>query len=197
MSTFTPRSGLVRARSASNVHARDLNQDDANNNNAGDISITMDHDNNSGSNSSRPAPTRSQYYLSRNESASCLSLHAEPIFSLCIERIGSCVLKAQLHSSSTVLKGIANRFLFSQFYVIFYLALAGASFVAVLLSLGSDCPSTAFYALEVIVNVCMVAEVSVRLVAFGKVNKQTVSVLWSFTADLTRAFPAAILEKLL
>lgn len=69
-----------------------------------------------------------------------------------------------------VLKGIANRFLFSQFYVWFYLGLAAASLAAVFLSLLSDCPSTAFYAIEVIVNACIVVEVSIRYVAFGRVR---------------------------
>jgi hypothetical protein len=40
----------------------------------------------------------------------------------------------------------------------------------VVLSVLQDCPSTTFYLLEVIVNCAMIAEVSVRLLAFGKVR---------------------------
>lgn len=39
-----------------------------------------------------------------------------------------------------------------------------------MLSLLSDCPTLAFYILEIIVNTTMIAEVSIRLVAFGNVR---------------------------
>ena len=46
----------------------------------------------------------------------------------------------------------------------------GHSLTTVVLSLLSDCPTFAFYVLEIIVNTAMIAEVSIRLVAFGKVS---------------------------
>ncbi|GAA5963852.1 hypothetical protein JCM3765_004040 [Sporobolomyces pararoseus] len=68
------------------------------------------------------------------------------------------------------LKGVANRFVFSQFYVYLYLCMAGLSATTVFLSATSEgnCPSFLFYVLEVIVNSAMVLEVSIRFFAFGK-----------------------------
>ena len=40
----------------------------------------------------------------------------------------------------------------------------------VVLSLVSECPTLSFYILEIIVNTTMIAEVSIRLVAFGNVR---------------------------
>lgn len=61
------------------------------------------------------------------------------------------------------------------------------------LSLLSDCPTFTFYVLEIIVNTAMIAEVSIRLVAFGKVSSL---VALSRASSLTRS-PTAILEILL
>ncbi|CEQ40624.1 SPOSA6832_02255, partial [Sporobolomyces salmonicolor] len=43
------------------------------------------------------------------------------------------------------------------------------SLTTVFLSATSDCPTFTFYVLEIIINTTMIAEVSIRLVAFGKV----------------------------
>ncbi|GAA6058836.1 hypothetical protein JCM10212_002780 [Sporobolomyces blumeae] len=66
------------------------------------------------------------------------------------------------------LKGVANRFVFSQFYVFLYLAMAALSLTTVVLSATSECPTFTFYVLEVIVNTAMIVEVSIRFFAFGK-----------------------------
>ncbi|GAA6019035.1 hypothetical protein JCM11491_002497 [Sporobolomyces phaffii] len=67
------------------------------------------------------------------------------------------------------LKGVANRFVFSQFYVFLYLGMAALSLTTVFLSATSEhCPSLTFYVLEVIVNSAMIIEVSIRFFAFGK-----------------------------
>ncbi|GAA5977594.1 hypothetical protein JCM5350_002285 [Sporobolomyces pararoseus] len=68
------------------------------------------------------------------------------------------------------LKGVANRFVFSQFYVYLYLCMAALSATTVFLSATSEdnCPSFLFYVLEVVVNSAMVLEVSIRFFAFGK-----------------------------
>ncbi|GJN89635.1 hypothetical protein Rhopal_002622-T1 [Rhodotorula paludigena] len=66
------------------------------------------------------------------------------------------------------IRGAANRVLFSQFYILLYLSMAILSLVTVFLSATSDCPTLTFYVLEIIVNTTMIAEVVIRLVAFGK-----------------------------
>jgi hypothetical protein len=66
-------------------------------------------------------------------------------------------------------KGIASRIVYSQYYILLYIVLAALSTTTVILSLADGCPGLAFYILEIIVNAAMIAEVSVRFVAFGKV----------------------------
>ncbi|KAK4057977.1 hypothetical protein OIO90_001196 [Microbotryomycetes sp. JL221] len=70
-------------------------------------------------------------------------------------------------SRKQAIKGISNRFIFSQFYIYLYLAMAALSLTTVVLSILSDCPTFTFYILEIIVNTAMILEVSIRLVAFG------------------------------
>ena len=72
-------------------------------------------------------------------------------------------------SKSEVTRNIANRFVHSRSYVILYLAMASLSTTTVILSLQDGCPGLAFYILEIIINVAMIAEVSIRFIAFGKV----------------------------
>ncbi|KAJ9110357.1 hypothetical protein QFC20_002954 [Naganishia adeliensis] len=60
--------------------------------------------------------------------------------------------------TSERLRGVANRIMFSRYYIIFYLAMTGLS----------GCPSTAWHILEIIVNGGMVLEVGTRWVGFGK-----------------------------
>ncbi|KAI5479791.1 hypothetical protein MNV49_002603 [Pseudohyphozyma bogoriensis] len=71
-------------------------------------------------------------------------------------------------SRAEAIKGVSNRFIFSQFYIYLYLCMAFLSLATVVLSVLSDCPTLTFYILEIIVNTTMILEVSVRLVAFGK-----------------------------
>ncbi|KAA1100511.1 hypothetical protein PGTUg99_015785 [Puccinia graminis f. sp. tritici] len=66
------------------------------------------------------------------------------------------------------IKGIANRFVFSQIYLYLYLSMAILSLTTVILSLLSECPTLSFYILEIIVNLAMILEVVIRLIAFGK-----------------------------
>ncbi|OAV89552.1 hypothetical protein PTTG_28664 [Puccinia triticina 1-1 BBBD Race 1] len=66
------------------------------------------------------------------------------------------------------IKGIANRFVFSQIYLYLYLSMAILSLTTVVLSLLSECPTLSFYILEIIVNLAMILEVLIRLLAFGK-----------------------------
>lgn len=73
-------------------------------------------------------------------------------------------------SRDELAKAIANRFVHSRVYVVLYLGMAALSATTVALSLSDGCPGTAFYILEIIVNTAMIAEVSVRFVAFGRVG---------------------------
>ena len=74
-------------------------------------------------------------------------------------------------SSQEAARGIASRIVYSQYYVVLYLALAALSTTTVVLSLTDGCPGFAFYLLEIIINTAMIAEVSIRFVAFGKVSR--------------------------
>lgn len=65
---------------------------------------------------------------------------------------------------------MANRFVHSSAYLYFYASMALASLLTVVISLRSECPGTLFYALELIINLLLIAEVGIRLVAFGKVR---------------------------
>jgi hypothetical protein len=76
-------------------------------------------------------------------------------------------------------KGIASRIVYSQYYIFLYLALAALSTTTVILSLADGCPGTTFYILEFIVNAAMIAEVSIRFVAFGKVSLMIVYCLFA------------------
>ncbi|KAJ9097695.1 hypothetical protein QFC21_004732 [Naganishia friedmannii] len=71
--------------------------------------------------------------------------------------------------TSERLRGVANRIMFSRYYIIFYLAMTGLSLGTVILSLmQGGCPSTTWHILEIIVNGGMVLEVGTRWVGFGK-----------------------------
>ena len=76
-----------------------------------------------------------------------------------------------------ITQGIANRFVYSRAYIILYLAMAGLSITTVVLSLQDGCPGLPFYILEIIINTAMIAEVSVRFIAFGRVRDMLYSCL--------------------
>lgn len=71
-------------------------------------------------------------------------------------------------SREEILKGLANRFVHSTTYLYLYATMAFLSLVTVALSLLFTCPGPAFYALELVVNLVLIAEVTIRFVAFGK-----------------------------
>ncbi|CDW99017.1 hypothetical protein [Sporisorium scitamineum] len=71
-------------------------------------------------------------------------------------------------SRDEILKGVANRFVHSSAYLWFYAGMALASLLTVIISLTSDCPGTLFYGLELAINLLLIAEVGIRLLAFGK-----------------------------
>ncbi|KAI8878251.1 hypothetical protein K501DRAFT_258891 [Backusella circina FSU 941] len=63
---------------------------------------------------------------------------------------------------------MANRFIYSRFYIGLYFLLATLSFITIMMSLRETCPSTLFLVFEVIINFAMIIEVSTRLLALGK-----------------------------
>ncbi|ODN75541.1 hypothetical protein L202_06667 [Cryptococcus amylolentus CBS 6039] len=73
---------------------------------------------------------------------------------------------------SEQLRGVANRILFSRYYILFYGAMMGLSLATLVLSLiathKGDCPPIAWHIIEVILNGLMVLEVTTRWFANGK-----------------------------
>jgi len=67
-------------------------------------------------------------------------------------------------------KGIANRVIHSRTYIFLYLGMTALSISTVVLSIREGCPGLAFYILEVIINSAMIAEVTIRFLAFGRVS---------------------------
>jgi hypothetical protein len=67
-------------------------------------------------------------------------------------------------------KGIANRLLHSRTYIILYLVMLALSITTVVLSMQEGCPGRAFYILEIVINLTMIAEVTIRFLAFGRVS---------------------------
>ncbi len=79
-------------------------------------------------------------------------------------------------------KGIANRVIHSRSYIVLYLAMTALSITTVVLSMREGCPGLAFYILEIIINSAMIAEVTIRFLAFGRVSMQVSYIFHSFTA---------------
>lgn len=90
--------------------------------------------------------------------------------------------------TSERLKGVANRIIFSRYYILFYFIMMSLSLTTVVMSLmatrkslvymiciadGVDkgiCPPKVWHILEIVINGMMVVEVSTRWVAYGKVS---------------------------
>ncbi|KAH9950877.1 hypothetical protein B0H21DRAFT_406446 [Amylocystis lapponica] len=67
-----------------------------------------------------------------------------------------------------ITKGLANRFVHSQAYILLYLGMAALSVTTVVLSMVNGCPTLPFYVLEFIINGAMILEVAIRFIAFGR-----------------------------
>ncbi|OAD08277.1 hypothetical protein MUCCIDRAFT_136524 [Mucor lusitanicus CBS 277.49] len=67
-------------------------------------------------------------------------------------------------TKSEIVQGMANRFMYSKFYIGLYLALAILSFVTIVMV---D-PSVLFIVFEAIINFAMIIEVTTRLLALGR-----------------------------
>ncbi|KAL1408914.1 hypothetical protein Q8F55_005728 [Vanrija albida] len=74
--------------------------------------------------------------------------------------------------ASEQLRGVANRIIFSRYYILFYFIMMSLSLATVVLSLiatsRQQCPPASWHILEVVVNFLMVVEVSTRWIAYGK-----------------------------
>ncbi|KAL7419290.1 hypothetical protein Q5752_006127 [Cryptotrichosporon argae] len=74
--------------------------------------------------------------------------------------------------ASEQLRGVANRIIFSRYYILFYFIMMSLSMTTVVQSLiatsKGECPPASWHIIEVIINVLMVLEVSTRWVAYGK-----------------------------
>ncbi|KAI8883590.1 hypothetical protein K501DRAFT_89928, partial [Backusella circina FSU 941] len=71
-------------------------------------------------------------------------------------------------TKSEMVQGMANRFMYSKFYIGLYLILATLSFITIVMSLKETCPSTLFIIFEATINFAMIIEVTTRLLALGK-----------------------------
>lgn len=69
-----------------------------------------------------------------------------------------------------ITQGIANRFVHSRVYILLYLSMTALSVTTIALSITDGCPGLAFYILEIIINTSMITEVTIRLIAFGRVS---------------------------
>lgn len=87
-------------------------------------------------------------------------------------------------TKAEILHSAANRILHSRFYKLFYGGLALASLVCVILSIYERCPSGMFLVLEILVNLAMIIEVSIRSFALQKLfwkslwNKFDILLVW-------------------
>ncbi|KAI9297593.1 hypothetical protein K502DRAFT_346924 [Neoconidiobolus thromboides FSU 785] len=71
-------------------------------------------------------------------------------------------------SFKEIVHSFANRLLYSRFYTILYISMFLLSLVTMILSIVEDtCPSTWFIVLEVLINIVMIIEVSIRIIAEG------------------------------
>eukprot|EP00158_Paraphelidium_tribonemae_P008237 Partr_v1_DN28522_c0_g1_i3_m73720 putative Ion transport protein len=68
-------------------------------------------------------------------------------------------------SRTEALSGVANRFLYSNTYKALYLLLAVLSLVCIVIELSQTCPGGFFTFLEVIINISLLLEVAIRIVA--------------------------------
>jgi hypothetical protein len=73
-------------------------------------------------------------------------------------------------SRREVFQNLANRIIYSKFYMVLYFVMAILSICSIFLSFQQGCSSSSlFIVLESIINGTMIAEVAVRLTALGKV----------------------------
>ncbi|CAO3649938.1 unnamed protein product [Cunninghamella echinulata] len=75
---------------------------------------------------------------------------------------------------SEMIQGMANRLMYSNFYIALYLILGILSLISIVMSIQETCPSLMFIIFEAIINFAMIIEVSIRLVALRRVYWQSI-----------------------
>ncbi|KAI8328231.1 hypothetical protein BC941DRAFT_445336 [Chlamydoabsidia padenii] len=75
-----------------------------------------------------------------------------------------------------MIQGMANRLLYSNFYIALYLCLGILSLVSIIMCLQETCPSRTFILFEAIINFAMIIEVTIRVLALRKTYWQS---LWN------------------
>ncbi|KAI8098850.1 uncharacterized protein BX664DRAFT_319752 [Halteromyces radiatus] len=75
---------------------------------------------------------------------------------------------------SEMIQGMANRLMYSNFYIALYLGLGLLSLVSIILSIQETCPSLMFIIFEAIINFAMIIEVTIRLLALRRTYWQSV-----------------------
>ncbi|ORX50594.1 hypothetical protein DM01DRAFT_1367868 [Hesseltinella vesiculosa] len=75
---------------------------------------------------------------------------------------------------SELVKGMANRLMYSNYYIALYLGLGLLSFISIVMSIKETCPSLMFIIFEAIINFAMILEVTIRLLALGRTYWQSV-----------------------
>ncbi|KAI8062621.1 hypothetical protein BC940DRAFT_308327 [Gongronella butleri] len=75
---------------------------------------------------------------------------------------------------SELVQGMANRLMYSNYYIALYLCLGLLSFISIILSIQETCPSLMFIIFEAIINFAMILEVTIRVLALGRAYWQSV-----------------------
>ncbi|KAI8329305.1 hypothetical protein BC941DRAFT_443185 [Chlamydoabsidia padenii] len=73
-----------------------------------------------------------------------------------------------------MVQGMANRLMYSNFYIALYLGLGILSLVSIIMSIQETCPSLMFIIFEAIINFAMIAEVTVRMLALRRAYWQSI-----------------------
>jgi hypothetical protein len=108
-----------------------------------------------------------------------LTLHSSPSPSRSLSHMAhtqhSDAIPMRSHHSLTrreIFQNLANRIIYSKFYMVLYIVMAILSLWSIFLSFHQGCASSSlFVVLEVIINCTMIAEVALRLTALGRVTK--------------------------
>ncbi|CDS13867.1 hypothetical protein LRAMOSA06041 [Lichtheimia ramosa] len=69
---------------------------------------------------------------------------------------------------SEMVQSMANRIMYSRFYIGLYIGLAALSVLSIVMSLRETCPSPLFLLFEFVINMAMMMEVTIRFLALRK-----------------------------
>ncbi len=91
-------------------------------------------------------------------------------------------------SSNEWLYGKANRLLHSSFYTILYFSMAFLSLITFVWSLLSDCPTFFYTFLEMIVNLSLICEVGLRIIAQRRVKLSLIQTFFDSFSNIFDVF---------